>query len=102
MLMRGLIAIPSRLAVKQLLEAGSDPRLTNTDGLKPVDLLSSSQGEDKVRRLLREAEAVSGMRSSDVVGECSVLPDVPTLAAEAISLPDEDDESDGGPPSDEE
>ena len=53
----------------QLLEAGSDPKLTNRDGLKPVDLLSSTSSEDKVRRKLRDAEAVSAMRSSDVVGE---------------------------------
>ncbi|UZJ54941.1 hypothetical protein CBS101457_004261 [Exobasidium rhododendri] len=68
--------------VNQLLEAGSDPRMTNTEGLKPVDLISPGIVDDKVRKLLREAEAMSGMRSSDVV--------------------DEDDESDGGPPSDEE
>jgi len=43
--------------------------MTNTDGLKAVDLIGSSESEDKVRRLLREAEAVGGMRSSDVVGE---------------------------------
>jgi hypothetical protein len=60
---------PSVPTVNQLLEAGSDPRLTNGEGLKPVDLISPSKTEDKSRRLLRDAEAVSGMRSSDVVGE---------------------------------
>ncbi|PWN89082.1 hypothetical protein FA10DRAFT_280205 [Acaromyces ingoldii] len=76
--------------VEQLLEAGSDPRLTNTEGLKPVELLppaprNNEQETDEyetTRRLLRNAEAVSGLSKADVV--------------------DEDDESEGGPPSDEE
>lgn len=59
----------SSCLVAQLLEAGSDPKLTNKDGLRPVDLISNSSSEDKVRRKLREAEAVSALRSSDVVGE---------------------------------
>ncbi|MCO5590072.1 hypothetical protein L7F22_044041 [Adiantum nelumboides] len=60
---------------------GSDPRLTNNDGFKPVDILTAGEQNEKVRRLLRDAEAISGFNKADVV--------------------DEDEESDGGPPSDE-
>lgn len=44
--------------------------MLNKDGLKPVDLLSSSTKDEAARRLLRESEAISGMRQSDVVGAC--------------------------------
>lgn len=53
----------------QLIEAGSDPRLTNNDNLKPVDVLPSGAKIDEVRRILRNAEAVAGMGKGDVVGE---------------------------------
>ena len=57
-------------AVSQLLEAGSDPRLTNNDGFKPVDILTAGEQNEKVRRLLRDAEAISGFNKADVVGKC--------------------------------
>ena len=56
--------------VSQLLEAGSDPRLTNNDGFKPVDILTAGEQNEKVRRLLRDAEAISGFNKADVVGKC--------------------------------
>lgn len=54
--------------VNQLLEAGSDPRLSNNEGLKPVDVLPSTEGAEASRRALRNAEAVAGMSKGDVVG----------------------------------
>jgi hypothetical protein len=91
----------SALLVTQLLEAGSDPKLTNKDGLKPVDLLRSSSSEDKVRRKLREAEAVSAFRSTDVVGEIG-SEGIDAMHIADHSVADEDEESDGGTPSEEE
>lgn len=69
-------------AVSQLLEAGSDPKLTNSDRFKPIDILSAGPQNDATRKLLRDAEAKAQFSQADIVDE-------------------DDDESDGGPPSDE-
>lgn len=55
--------------VAQLLEAGSDPRLKNNDGLKPVEVIPSEPQNEDIRRNLREWEALSGISKADVVGE---------------------------------
>ena len=68
--------------VTQLIEAGSDPRLTNNEGFKAVDIMTNNEKNEKTRRILRDAEAINGFNKGDIV--------------------DEDEESDGGPPSDEE
>jgi hypothetical protein len=91
--------------VSQLLEAGSDPRLTNNDGFKPVDILTAGEQNEKVRRLLRDAEAISGFNKADVVGKCSsiwiLLLPMANIFFFSYVKTDEDEESDGGPPSDE-
>lgn len=91
--------------VSQLLEAGSDPRLTNNDGFKPVDILTAGEQNEKVRRLLRDAEAISGFNKADVVGKCSntwiLLLSMANFFFSPYVKTDEDEESDGGPPSDE-
>lgn len=56
-------------AVEQLLEAGSDARLANKEGFKPADILTANEENEPTRKLLRNAEATSGMSRSDFVGK---------------------------------
>ncbi|PWN30043.1 ankyrin [Jaminaea rosea] len=72
--------------VDQLLSSGADPRVRNHSNQKPVDVLVGAAKErplgQELYRMLREAEAQAGFsQKGDIVDE-------------------DDDESDGGTPSD--